>query len=128
MAEYEVAPMIPVSQDSCLCVILPRPLEWVWDLGIASDQENTAKMMGLSDCVNVIMLDEVVAPVLLGETLCLVLKKQVAILGRPVWQGAEGGPQLADSKELNAANNHVNLEVDPVPVVPQMRLLSQLTP
>ena len=76
-----------------MCHPLPHPsLEWLWDLGIASDQENTAKMMGLSDCVNVIMLDKVVAPVLLGETLSLVLKKQVAMLGRPVWQGAEGGP------------------------------------
>ena len=31
-------------------------------------------------------------------------------------------------KEIKAANNHTDLVVDPAPIVPQRRLLSQLTP
>jgi len=53
----------------------------------------------------------------------------LAMLKRPIWKGLRVTPSCQPNealgptvhKNMNAANNHMSLKADPVPVKPQMR-------
>lgn len=119
--------MISVSWYSGLCVISSP--DCGWDLGLAS-KGIWQRWWDGCNYVNVIKSHTIVAPVLFGGTLSLIgFEGASGHVGKTlVCPGAEGASSWQTAScQMNAANNHVNAEVNPVPVVPQMRLLSQLT-